>query len=518
MGKKNKKNKKNINNSSNNNNHNGSCDMTQLMRTKVVDRLVDIFPQYTRKQIEHRVSSFPVDGNEDKLEGTIDRLIDLIVSGKCITEPELKATEINTSPNLTPDEQILVEMFPLYKPWILQLALCQHNGILIDCVDDLTNNEDKWLQVQKEAEQATPTADTNNPWKSPKIGRFCYFTNLSKAEAQSYLHKNNNSLLRALVDFILNHENVKQTVSIDIPALIPSGGRVQRGNQGTIMKSSTAVMNSNCTTAIQKYVYDKESPEAQELDLIYLGTPQFRNKISHNFVKRSLEFCEGATDKVLEMMLEVATVDVEETTQSKLSPILGEITFSSESQDITKLESNNEWHSYSSRVSTTNNTLSVAEANDRAFLLRRKLQSVNTNNLRKSGVTGYYTERVLEAQSQVRAAINEDQNMKVNRIVDKAQNTNTLDLHGLDVTHAIHTTQAALSEWWNGELEARDLKGIHHVKGKARHAQPYIVITGRGLHLKGGVLVLKRAIQRFLDSNSYQYQEGLLLFSVIGKS
>lgn len=479
----------------------------------ILNRLVDIFPQYTRKELETKISRFQI--NENDIEGETERVIDDIMSDKFVANPVLKKFEVST-PDLSPDEQMLVEMFPNFKTWTLQLALSQHQGILIDCINDITENEERWLKTQKESESTSQT--NTNAWQSSEVGRLCHFTNLSKVEAQSYLHKHGGSSQKALADFILSDKKSDGQNPLPVPAAIPMGGRVQRGGGSRSLHASTTIA-SKAKGFTLTYTYDASSPEAQELDAIYFGTSEFRNKINRKFVTKALEFCNGDIEKALQMMIEVASADVADVMGIKdpLSVQLGQISISAPEEDNSS-SSSGEWTAIAKRGSNRESSLSLEGAIQKRDAVASKLQSASGSAHQKSGVTGFYAQRVREANNDVLEALDDEQDKKRRAVLNQAAGGHTVDLHGLDVSHAIQATQSVLSEWWEDEMIGRDRTGHHQLlRGTVRHAQPYTIITGRGIHLKVGVLVVKLAIRRYLESNRYQYVEQLLLFVVTGK-
>lgn len=97
--------------------------------------------------------------------------------------------------------------------------------------------------------------------------------------------------------------------------------------------------------------------------------------------------------------------------------------------------------------------------------------------------------------------------------------TKQVDLHGLPVAEAKSVARAAAQDWWAEELEQR----VHHGRmerygKKAVFVEPLNVVTGRGIHLTGGVAKIRTAVVKMFRSEGFLIDEQAGSVLVYGKS
>lgn len=85
-----------------------------------------------------------------------------------------------------------------------------------------------------------------------------------------------------------------------------------------------------------------------------------------------------------------------------------------------------------------------------------------------------------------------------------------VDLHGQTVASALMTISKAVKSWWHSELVLRGnmaTQAQHARSLKALYAGPLKIITGKGLHSKQGISIIKIQCRNYLRLNFYTFDE-----------
>lgn len=276
------------------------------------------------------------------------------------------------------------------------------------------------------------------------------------ATATRYLEHKHHDFAAALVALLLDHRPLAGSKHI------PLGGRVQRGQ-----------------TTRGAYSYFKLLPEARELASIHTANPQLRDHYHPEFMATALVFFRGNVDAVMLLCMAALGDDV--------------------AADI-----NTRFCLDAPGVSASPAPLMAAALKTRVPLQPRAKPQANTVMTRH--YDNYQRHQTLRLPADAAAAL------------AQFRRGGTLDLHGLLLQPAMLIARTALAEWWLSELKARETQGeLHKFGARAQFAGLVNIVTGRGLHSAGGVLVIRRGIANLLKIGRYTYDEEAGSFEVTGK-
>ena len=148
----------------------------------------------------------------------------------------------------------------------------------------------------------------------------------------------------------------------------------------------------------------------------------------------------------------------------------------------------------------------------RATKLKQSLNSTNDKSLKS-----YYTSSISSTQAEVKNLHGEIQAEEVEHKINQAKSSFRIDLHNLSVKNAIYALDMVVSYWWSYEMDQRNVRNTKFEFTKACHVEPFMVITGRGLHSGGGIPKIKRAAVQYLKDNGYKFEENMSTISILGR-
>jgi hypothetical protein len=148
----------------------------------------------------------------------------------------------------------------------------------------------------------------------------------------------------------------------------------------------------------------------------------------------------------------------------------------------------------------------------RARKLKQSLNSTNDKSLKT-----YYTSSISSTQAEVKNLHGELQAEEVEHKINQAKSSFRIDLHNLSVKNAIYALDMVVSYWWSYEMDQRNVSNTKFEFTKACHVEPFMVITGRGLHSSGGIPKIKRAAVQYLKDNGYKFEENMSTISILGR-
>lgn len=155
--------------------------------------------------------------------------------------------------------------------------------------------------------------------------------------------------------------------------------------------------------------------------------------------------------------------------------------------------------------------------NDIAYMIPKLMNKVEYKpeiKLKKPEIT-----KIFDTDSnKVSALTNASRNTNNNDELESFILTGKLDLHGLNLAHALQLTRQVLNYWWNKELDSRINEGrLTRYGSKAEFAGTVEIVTGRGIHSVNGVSILKQEVSKYLTRNNYLFNEGVGKFEVYGR-
>lgn len=152
-----------------------------------------------------------------------------------------------------------------------------------------------------------------------------------------------------------------------------------------------------------------------------------------------------------------------------------------------------------------------------------KLQSRAANLKQSRNTTGdkylksYYNHSIAETERKIRDLHGISQAQEVNQRVTQAKRTFKIDLHTLTVQNAMQALNSCLNYWWGQEMHLRNLENTKFEFTGLRHVDPFVIVTGRGLHSAGGIPKVKNATVGFLRQNGFKFEENTSIITVLGK-
>lgn len=377
----------------------------------------------------------------------------------------------------------LYSMFPTVPSNDIRSALEEHNGNVEKATEIILNTQFiAQLQVQEKRKKFVPLESEPAPetkgWSEIEsdIEKILKLTGITSKQARSLYYSNDHDPYLAVLNAVNGYAGPQ---SAPAAIMVPSGQRVQG--------------------AIPKRYEEHKIPKklsSNELSLKYdqVHQMQFLSPRFLKFDKPFVEKCVGLLDG-----------DVD-STWTLLSWLLSNKPKSKGPQWTQLNSSSNSFKSFESSPSTSSSPeVSGSLRDSKEKLLRTK----------DPHVTAYYQQEYAKLKKQEidaskRSHLNEEDSR-----VDQAARSGMLDLHLLPVENALNATKRTLAEWWNEELSLRETNGV-----KKSHncslVDPIKVLTGRGIHSKGGISRIKIAVRKFLEG-SYNYEEESSYFLVYGK-
>lgn len=450
-----------------------------LKETSFLD-FVDVDPNYhVLKDCFPDFSSDEIFDALDYADNDLNKASEFLMRGGADSESEPVMDPESTDFKL----QTLVEMFPHIDVEIINRTLKDSNYDTSKTSEALLNHDlIQDFQQELRIEDENRIKSDNKTWSSSQH-RIYEIAELAEVElniAKHYYHKNGANIVNALVDMIYNMRKEEEkeaakrkTVIVkETKSSIPKGGRVQNGASGKITPQYNQ-RQINASVNEVKYTYDENSAEVAELASLVYQDP-FLVEINWEFYQESLIFFRGDVTKVIEVALFIASCDEYRATYR-------------DEADVT-LDKLNDPRKLNASPQPPEKFLQV---------LRRPIN----DKYRKPD-----SEDSLTAQQ-----------IALQRVqLQKCQENNVLDLHRFHVKNARDTTIKALKKWWDDELQARQESGRAHYGARVRELDPFIVITGKGLHSEGGVSKVRASIKKLLTNSEYSFTEEEARFIVKG--
>ena len=142
-------------------------------------------------------------------------------------------------------------------------------------------------------------------------------------------------------------------------------------------------------------------------------------------------------------------------------------------------------------------------------------QSRNTTGSKY--LKSYYSHSIAETERKIRDLHDVSQTQEVDRRVAQAKRTCKIDLHALTAQNAMQALNSCLNYWWDQEMHLRNVENTKFDFTGLRHVDPFVIITGRGLHSAGGIPKVKNATVTFLRRNGFKFEENTSIITVLGK-
>ncbi|CEP60905.1 Cue2p LALA0_S02e02344g [Lachancea lanzarotensis] len=334
----------------------------------------------------------------------------------------------------------------------------------------------------------------NPVWSSTQdqIRNILELTDVSFKIAQTAFYKKSRSVGRAVIDIISHFDGYysAEFQSSRVPAPPPAssqtarvGGRVQSAQglahqkaANSVFKNRTMTQDSDkesTTTSPTRNVSAQELSEAsRELETIVASNPVLK-AISPGFFKSALGFFGG---------------DVVRTTAVAAFII---------ENDCSKF------------TFTDTTTKPVSAATSSPHTLQKMITGSSTiaQTVTESD-GGLFTSDAFTSDDSYNQAL---------QIFESIFQTHTADLHGFYPQEARQIAQKCLTAWWNHETGLREMNTHRPNLIKALNIAPLKIITGRGIHSRGGISKVKIQIKKLLDGEDYVYTEEPSYFIVDGR-
>lgn len=439
-------------------------DEEDLEVARTADVLADIFPAIPRSQLLARAMSC--------------KNVDLIVE-ELFAEMGDKASHASQSHHFPDDVFVVKDMFPDRNLADIDCALRQHGRNIEETITVLLQNRSETAastNVTQPSTDSSPAGSNANTWSALQLNveRIEDLLHVPPLVARGYLHRHNGRIYPAIVDIISTYRCT--ATNLPQPSKRRLGGRVQ--GQSTSAGMSKSGIPSSLLTLQSPSKGSGEpadgsagnSAASAELTELYNSSSELRI-VCKDFLDKALEFFNGSIDSVLQ----ISSLLIESNSAA--------LTFPSRSTTASLL-----------RVSRLHIMPTLSYSTLHADTVARQLSpaSVLSNNDRLSPT--------------------------VNTRLSTAYETNTLDLHNLNVPDALDAASRALSAWWDEELTQRKSQGKLLSYGfSSVFVLPLIIISGRGIHSKDGKSPIKVAIRKYLAKHGYIYEESSAKFEVRGK-
>lgn len=455
-----------------------SARVQSLKDTSFLD-FVDVDPNYhVLKDCFPDFSSDEIFDALENADGDLNKASEYLMRGG-----ENGVTEVQELEPDSVDFKVLslVEMFPHIEVDIISRTLKESNNDTLKASEALLNHDLlQRFEQEMRIEDSNRVKSDNKTWSSVqhRIYEIAELAEVEISTAKHYYHKNGANIVNALVDMVYNlrkeedKEVEKNKVvwekSKENHQSIPKGGRVQNGASGRATPKYKKHIETKPSDS--KYVYNENSVEVAELASLVYQDP-FLVDINWEFYQEALVFFKGDVTKVIELALFI--VEAKATYRDPA--------------DVT-LDKLNDPSKFNTKPQPPAQFIQV---------LRKP---INDNYKRPESEDDLTAQQIALQRVQLK----------------KCEENNTLDLHRFHVKNARDTTVKALRKWWEDELQARQESGRAHYGSRVRELDPFIVITGKGLHSEGGVSKVRASIKKLLTNSEYNFQEEEARFIVTG--
>lgn len=436
--------------------------------TRTADMLADIFPAIPRSQLLARAMSC--------------KNVDLIVeelfaeAGEC---------PINASqPQSYPEDVFLVkDMFPDKDLADIDRALRQHGRNVEEAVTALLQNRSVRASTTnsacaiRAATDSTLAGSNTNTWSALQrdVEQIEHLLHVPPLVARGYLHRHNGQIYRAMVDIISTYH--RSATNDPQPTRKKLGGRVQ--GQSVAAGKAKSKVPSSLMPLQSPLMGSGETPDhsaggdaaSAELAELYDNSSEL-HMLCKDFLDKALRFFNGNIDSVLQ----ISSLLIESNSTA--------LTFPSRSTTASRMRG---------QPLRLTPTLSYAASSATAVARQPSPASFLSDKEDRLSLT-------------------------VNARLSTAFQTNTLDLHNLNVPDALEAASKALVAWWDEELSQRKSQGKLLSYGfSSVFVLPLTIISGRGIHSKDGRSPIKIAIRKHLAKHGYIYEESSAKFEVHGK-
>lgn len=486
----------------------------------IVGFLQDLFPECPLSEIKARVRS----------SNDIDALVyNLFLEKDEEFNEDAYVNEVSSTPIINFPDNVyqLKEIFPDFDLDILNNVYHEHNedmhitseallaGSVPTSFQEISLSKKKASNLLGEASEKNDELPKEEVPFSTQLSRLSMITGLSHQQVTPFLRKSKNNFIQALINIIKNNND--SFILGGQSSSIPKGGRVQRGG------------GNNNKRKGQSYNYDANSLEAQELKAIYLSNDEFKT-MSETFFEKALCFFKGDYSKVIEIAMIIIEHEANDLTFGRHEK--RKTTSSIVPSAATVLSSKIPSNGISGKTSTSlpystvvnsgsihkpdNTQMQGQSASERykkmSELLMSKISSTN-----HGGIAAYYKDVSKEARNKYRQSLVDEDYERMNERIEECRISGKLDLHRLSVQSAIQATKECLQDWWQEEINNRQLDGTFNKYGsKVLFVDPLVIVTGRGNHSVGGVAKIKVSVISYLHRANCVFEEQLGRVTVTG--
>ncbi|ODQ81234.1 hypothetical protein BABINDRAFT_165929 [Babjeviella inositovora NRRL Y-12698] len=367
-------------------------------------------------------------------------------------------------------------------------------------------------------------------------------TNFPEGTVRSIHHENAGKILNTIVELMVKRPGAtvkyrvkKPETDADDPAFdvaqktklqIPRGGRVQYGRATKASTASIAPRHTPITKkpepAAEPYKYDPQGEDARMLREIERSSPILSNLPSEFFLN-AMEHFSGDVTKVCEICQFV----IEHGRSKEELPRIGSLnlangstqTMPSGSTLVTPKSQVDKWRQVSAQPPIVGDTMGKTPGE---LLEQSKYLALRARDSSSKLIKQHYTSMAADQRGRYQSAVNAEQQERQDKTLQSfrlGHLGNRVDLHGFNIDTAIATAEGCLEHWWSSEREQQEISGRFRATKvmKAEHVDPLVIITGRGIHSKGGYSRVRKEVKRILQERGFVFEESLSSFSVQGK-
>lgn len=426
------------------------------MSHQLVSQLSELFPDKKFKELQEALNS---------CDGDFDLAVDQI-SDSC--QSKLHS---------------LYSMFPTVPSNDIRIVLDENDGNVEKATECILNTLFiAQLRVQEKKKKFVPLesepAPASKNWSEIEldIDKIVKITNITSKQARSLYFSNDHDPYLTVINAINGYTG---TQSAPAAIVIPSGQRVQGATPHAYEEQETPRIS-----------LQELSLKYQDIHQMQLLSPRFL-KFDKPFVEKCLGLFDGDVDRAWKLLGWL--LDNKPKTKG---PQWKQIVSSSNNVKP-------------SRSSST----SVSTPPELSGSLRDNKEK--QKRTKDPHVTAYYQQEYAKLKRQEVETISRSHSEDENSRVRQAAKSGVLDVHFLPVENALSATKRTLAEWWSEELNLRETNGIKQ-SHNCSLVDPIKVLTGRGIHSKGGVSRIKVAVRKLLEG-TYNYEEESSYFLVYGK-
>lgn len=287
-----------------------------------------------------------------------------------------------------------------------------------------------------------------------KINKINELTGLNEQDSKLYYNKNKKMIIDALVDIITYHRPIKSNYDAEFKKI-----------QSDIPKGGRVQTNKE-VSVIPEYIFNENNEEVKRLGEI-IATDKMLSEINWKFYLNCLKFFNGDVSKVLKLAIYI-------------------------------IENNGIKKTFTDSLDFNSIPSTIREEKFVRVKRKKKIPTIN-----------HSTDEEIQLDSHQLNLQRKQLNL--------AKLNNRIDLHHFTVKNAKITCLKALDDWWNDEIKQREEIGKSQSGEHARYVEPFIVITGRGLHSDAGISKIRISINSLLKKSPFIYTEDTSSFTISGK-